>query len=884
MNAPSTFQRLIDRVLHGLTWRQCLVYIDDVLVFSPTFEEHLKHIDEVLARFEFAGLKLKPTKCLFANSEVDYLGFKITRHGITATAEKLKAITSLLPPTHNKQLYSFLCSINYYRSLIPNFGELTHALYSMVRTGKKSCDWSPATLKCFDALKRSLVIAPVLAFPDFSKQFVVHSDASDFAIGSVLLQTHDSLLKPVAFASRRLIAAEVNYTVSERELLSITYAYDQFYAYLYGRHIIFYTDHNSLVTMRTLRNVNVERKRLDRLFHRLVDVDYELRYIPGSENYLADFLSRAFVKEKVVAEANHIHFKSAINWLVEQSKNSETASIAQLLTHEAADREWLALPNGRRWLSERSNLHLSSNGTLLHGKNRIVCPTHMVEQVLALFHDSPFAGHRAFETTLDALKHRYFWFSMSSIVKQYCQSCHKCQAFNFSCLHPRAPLQPIIATRPWQLVGTDFMGPFPTSDRGNVYIILAIDHFTKFAEGAATASFDAKTTAHFLFDTIVCRHGMFEKLLSDQGVNFESNLLKHLCILLGTEKLHTSTYHAAGNGITERLNKTIKPALAKFVNATHTDWDSFLPMALSAYNNSVHSTTKMTPFEALYHRPSVQVSDVLLANQLPFGTVPHTVSDFILQVRRSAEHISNVLLDNTQRAQHKQKEQYDRFTRDNVQFKVGDSVKITNFRQRPGTAKGLEPKFIGPYSIVKRTSNLNYDLQSDSLPREHVHFNRIEKYHQRRAVIAPNPTAAPPPTPPCQVAHVLQAPITTYDPPIVIRRSPRFASPAPTMVVVPVDDAVDDDLYIGDLFVDVADSDDNDIDTSASRSDSVATPSDTALIKNGKPAVRCQLCNLLFEAVHGIKIHTSSCMKKAARLSRSSPSKLFPTTASSTSL
>ena len=143
----------------------------------------------------------------------------------------------------------------------------------MVRTGQKSCEWTPDTLKCFEALKRALVIAPILAYPDFTKPFVVHSDASDFAIAAVLLQQHCKLLKPVSFASRRLTAAEINYTVSERELLGVTYAYDQFYPYVYGRHIVFYTDHNSLVTMRNLRHVNVERKRLDRLFHRLQDVD-----------------------------------------------------------------------------------------------------------------------------------------------------------------------------------------------------------------------------------------------------------------------------------------------------------------------------------------------------------------------------------------------------------------------------------------------------------------------------------------------------------------------------------------------------------------------------------------------------------------------------------
>lgn len=912
MNAPSTFQRLVDRVLHGLTWRQCLVYIDDVLIFSRTFEEHLMHIDEVLARFQFAGLKLKPSKCIFANPEVTYLGFRITREGLTATEEKLKAVTSLLPPALNKNLYSFLCSINYYRSLIPHFGELTHSLYSMVGTKSKNCEWTPETLRCFEALKRALVIAPILAYPDFDKQFIVHSDASDFAIGSVLLQWHGDLFKPVAFASRRLTETEIGYTVSERELLGITYAYDQFYNYLYGRHVIFYTDHKALVTMRNLRFVNVERKRLDRLFHRLIDVDYELRYIPGSENYLADFLSRAFMVEKLVADTNNIHVQSSTDWLAEQSKDKELVKVINLLKNDVTDNDWLSLTNGQRWLSVRHALYLSTTGILLHSKQRVVCPRQMVDKVMFLFHDTPLAGHRAYETTLEAIKIRYYWINMSSFIKQYCQSCDTCQRFNFSCLHPRAPLQPISVSRPWQLVGVDFMGPFRESQSGNKYIILAIDHFTKFAEAAATISFDALTTAQFLLSSIVCRHGMMEQLLSDHGVNFESNLIKQMCTLLGTKKLFSSTYHQAGNGITERVNKTIKPALAKFVNSDHDDWDSYLPMALSAYNNSYHSTIKMTPFEALYHRPPVQLSDVLLSNQLPSGTIPRSVSDFVIELRERAERINEILTENTKIAQYKQKKQYDKFVRDKVSFKKGDKVKIINYRTHKDHSKGFEPKFNGPYSITNQ-QGLNYDLNSDSLRDELVHYNRMEKWYSRRAPTA-NYMLRPPPSPPPstvildpfrQQSHS-QPPEIVYNPVILqdLRRSARIAatiniraerSAAARLAEARLDaylDLVgtfeepdaDDEDFVRTLFDDtivaalpvvpptIAGQSDDDTEAAAPDAMVIVT-TDGALSRNGKSAVRCERCKGIFEATSGIKIHEASCAKKHRRLSRSSPKK-----------
>ena len=723
-------------------------------------------------------------------------------------------------------------------------------------------------------------------------------------VWAILLQLHNEMLKPIAFASRLLTSTEHHYTTSERELLAITFAYDQFYSHVFGRHITFYTDHEPLVTMRHLKFANMDHKRLARLFHRLQDVDYELKYIPGSENYLADFLSRAFAKEDIVAESHSLELNSNVNWAVEQGKCNDIASVIDLLVRDAQERSWLPLPNGRRWFSERRHLFVSPRGILMHGKNRIVCPPHMYSEVLRQHHDTPFAGHRAFETTFESVKLRFFWLFMSTFIKQYCKSCAKCQTFNYACLHPRAPLLPIQVTKPWQLVGTDFMGPFKCSMKGNRYIILAVDHLTKFAEGAATVSFDAKTTAEFLFNNIVCRYGMFQKLLSDQGVNFESNLIKHLCILLGTDKLHTTTYHPAGNGITERLNKTIKPALAKFVNFSHDDWDTFLPMALSAYDNSFHSTIKMTPFEAQFHRHSIQVSDVIMNNQLPFGTKPSDVAEFTHQLRRSAHHINRMLLENTAVAQHRQKQYYDKFVRDKETFNIGDTVKIKNFQHRTGLSKSFEQKFLGPYTVTDKTSELSYNLQSPLLPPQQVHYNRILKYRQRTATVT-NEAQAPAVSivAPHQEQHHRQsfsqeqsascghfcyilAPSRLY----LEHRAEIAAANAAGAAIVAADEAAateaaaavvatDEAAAAEDAaFVIAADevAADDALTTAAAASTSVsatdATPSATAVdedilttavksltMQNGKPAVACANCGQICEAKIGLTTHMRSC-------------------------
>lgn len=745
MNAPSTFQRLIDRVFKGLTWKQCLVYIDDVLIFSKTFDQHLKDIDEVLSRFQFAGLKLKPSKCMFANDEVEYLGFKITKDGIQMTPAKIESILQLQPPETNKKLYGFLCSMNYYRSLIPRFGELTAELYSMAENRAKTCKWTPDSTAAFIKLKNALVSAPILAFPDFKLPFVVQADASNFGIAAVLLQKFGRMYKPIAFASRKLSETEKRYSTSERELLAITYANEAFEHNIFGRKITFFTDHKPLVTMAKLKK---PFGRLGRLFYKLVAVDYTLEHIAGLKNVLPDFLSRAFVQETKEVQVHLIQVQSSIDWQVEQLNDGTLAKIINLVRNNAVSSNWNDLYDSKRWLRERKNLYLD-DGVLKHGSDKIVCPDHMKTEICKQYHDSPLAGHRAAETTINSILQRFYWNYLPTEVTAYCRSCRQCQTFNYSSYFNKAPLKPILVTRPWQLIGIDFMGPFVCSARGNVYIILAIDHFTKFAVGAATVSCDAQTTAQFLLDEIICKIGMFESVLSDQGVNFESHMFKHLCTLLATDKLHTTTYHSMGNGGIERLNKNIKPNLAKFVNSMHTDWDTYLQLAISAYNSSVHSTIGMTPFEANTGRPAVRVAEVLLNNQLPASTKMANVSDFVVKLRETAHKINQILLLNTRQAQFIQKKNYDRFIRDKVVFKVGDAVKINNCRKQVGLSKAFNPKWLGPYIITSIKNDLTYILEADDLKSEIVHYNRLVSYFRRpgqiilsikRSIVAQVPT------------------------------------------------------------------------------------------------------------------------------------------------
>jgi hypothetical protein len=255
MNAPATFQRLMDTILKGLTWKQCLAYIDDILIFSKTFDTHLQHIDEVLTRIKNAGLKLKPSKCSFGTHEVEYLGFKISDQGIQPSQRKVERLLQVKPPKTPALLHSYLCSINFYRQDIPHFGHITSELHDMAASKTRFLTWTDTALRHFSRLQNAFANAPILAFPDFDKTFYIQGDASAKAVGGACLQKHgcstplqnplqnsnNCIFRPNVFFGRKLTKTERRWSATEREMLALVYGYTICYHLVFGRKIVFLT-------------------------------------------------------------------------------------------------------------------------------------------------------------------------------------------------------------------------------------------------------------------------------------------------------------------------------------------------------------------------------------------------------------------------------------------------------------------------------------------------------------------------------------------------------------------------------------------------------------------------------------------------------------------
>ena len=284
-NAPATFQRLMDLVLSGLHWTHCLVYLDDVIVFAPTEEEHLRRIDLVLERIRKAFLTLKPSKCHWMKESVKFLGH-ISGKGVMVDPGKINSVSNFPIPKNATDVRSFLGLTSYYRRFIKDFASRSKALADLTKK-KRNLKWTEEAQKSFDDLKSCLTTAPVFRSPDFNLQFKLYTDACDYGIGAVLAQETPDGEVVVAYTSCLLKSSELKYAVLQKEALGIVWSLKHFYLYLYGRHFTIITDHRHLKWLRTMTAPN---NLFARWLSEIQSYDFEVRHRPGRLHSNADTL------------------------------------------------------------------------------------------------------------------------------------------------------------------------------------------------------------------------------------------------------------------------------------------------------------------------------------------------------------------------------------------------------------------------------------------------------------------------------------------------------------------------------------------------------------------------------------------------------------------
>ena len=421
-NAPATFQRLMQCVLAGISGDICFAYLDDIIIFSATFEQHLLQLDAVLQRLRSANLKLKPTKCHFAQSKVQYLGHVISSDGIQVDPKKTTAISDFPAPTDAKHLKQFLGLANYYRKFVENYASIAEPLHKLLRKNAQRYMWNEQCQYSFDLLKQKLANPPILTYPDFTIPFIVSTDALSTAIGGILSQIHDGGEKVVAYWSRQLQKAERSYSTIEREALAVVGAIKEFYPYLYGFSFTVVTDHNPLTSLKGNKDTG---GRITRWLMFLQQFNFDIKYKQGTKHVNADALSR---QPPVSASISTVTYGSPLladtDKLIQSQK--QDLQLSPIYDHIEQGTPLPKCPPGLR----HCFLH---NGVLCrHYKEpstdmvniQFVIPQVLRDTVIKETHG---LGHLGIRKTLDVIKSRFYWPGYEADVDNWIKQCSECQ-------------------------------------------------------------------------------------------------------------------------------------------------------------------------------------------------------------------------------------------------------------------------------------------------------------------------------------------------------------------------------------------------------------------------------------------------------------------------
>ncbi|GJP47876.1 hypothetical protein CLOM_g7051 [Closterium sp. NIES-68] len=686
-NAPSTFQMTMNGVFRELLDKCVIIYLDDILIYSRSREQHLKDLDAVFTLLHKNRLITKGSKCDFLKQELEFLGHVVSTEGVKIDPRKIKTIQEWKPPTNLKELQSFLGFVYYVRRFIPNMAGLSAPLTDRLKD--RDCFWwGEKQQTAFDQLKIALTSPPVLRISDPNRPYEVVTDASDIAIGAVLLQDFGDGLQPVAYESRKLQGAEKNYTVHDKEMMAIVHAFKTWRCYLTGADVTVRTDHKSLQYLRAQPNLNPRQIRwldfLESNFH------YTITNKRGANN-IADVLTRPTVHTAAI--------------LIAQTNPLLTG----LFTHG-----YKIDPFFRSAIHQQ---HTTATEPYFykHGTSRIWVPGYDLLRTLLIqeSHDNPTSGHFGVDKTTKMLQRNYYWPNMADDVRKYVSSCTACQIMKSS--HQRAAglLQPLDPPeRPWQHVTMDYVTGLPAGPSGNDAILVVVDRLTKMAHFiACQQTITAEQTAQLFIANVIRLHGLPSAIISDRDPKFTSKFWRHLWDQFGTKLQFSSAYHPQTDGQTERVNQTME----QLIRTTCTDpstWEKSLPLLEFAYNNATSATTTHSPFFLNYGQDPVVPSTPNIESPVPRS---HKFAEDILATReKAAEAIRKANLVASRQA--------DRHRRD-VNYKVGDLVRLDTRNLRLPIPSKLRPRFCGPFQVINLVTPVTVHLRLPADWRHHPAFH-----------------------------------------------------------------------------------------------------------------------------------------------------------------
>ena len=739
-NAPSVFQSMMNKVLSPLLYKGVMVYLDDILIYSKTKEEHLSKLRQVLQLLADNKLFVCLEKCKFLLPELPFLGHIVTPEGLKPDPKKLQALDEMVPPRNVKEAQSFVGFVNYFRRFIPRCSLLLKPIINEIKAGA-SYHLSPAIEAAFHEAITALKSASQLQLPDFTKPFELVTDASQHHVGGILVQEG----RPVAFESSLLNATQQNWPTHDRELYALVYCCKKWRPYIDGTVCTAYTDHGPLQFLQTQKELNSKQVRW---LEFLQSFRPNIVYRPGLGNP-ADALTRLYwVQATTSASVSHSHKKDntcgcspAVAALppvalvkqrvmsvgVANDYNFLLAPVQTEVFVSAYKAEVDGFYNDtpeRLAQLEKQNITKDVAGLFWHKTpkaTRLCVPSSLVHQVLHYCHDDPFAGHLGYHKTLHLATSKYWWRNLRKDVADYCRTCSACQQNKITPFQSKTFTPLSIPCGPFQSISMDFITHLPVTPGGHDSVLTIVDRFSKFVILIpVTETITAEKVATLLFNRLVPHYGVPIDFVSDRDSKFTCDFFKQWCSLLGIAQRMSSGFHPQTDGQTERTNRTIEQILRFYVLPDQSNWDSALPMVAFAINRAFNQATQASPFEIILGYNPASPFERLL-NFKPESREPIAAwKQNQLQMLQRVQHALNV-------AQSRMVD-YATGHRPTVSLQVGDMVWLStkHLQLKITGSRKLERRFIGPYPVIKVVNPTTYKLQLPEHMRIHAVFHISE--------------------------------------------------------------------------------------------------------------------------------------------------------------
>ncbi|KAJ1578391.1 hypothetical protein NDA11_005217 [Ustilago hordei] len=722
-NAPASFQHLMNDTFKDMLDRSLIIYLDDLLIYSPTLEQHQRHVSAVLARLRQAGLYAKAEKCQFSTSQTEFLGFVVSDQGVSMDPSKTEVITN----------------------------------WPLLRKEAQSAPfaWHNDAQHAFEQLRSAFGTDTILRHFDPTRPIIVETDASDFAVAAVLSQSFDQGTRhPIAFFSKKLDPAQLNYPIFDKEMFAIVAAFKHWRQYLEGAKfpVQVLTDHRSLEYFTTTKQLNRRQARWSEL---LSDFDFVIQYRPGAQAGLPDALTRRSDMRpmdkgpSLMQEHNPNNFQALLKPHQLRLAATGILTVKSDITDKIRD----AL-SGDSWTSallEQAHLGSLPLGFAINSRNLLtyrdsVCVPDAGDLRLLIVqdrHNSPSVGHPGRRKTLALVRRSFFWPGMSKFVHTFVDSCETCRRIKAARHRPYGHLKSLpVPPHPWSSISMDLIEQLPPSS-GFTAILVVVDRLTKMATFVPTTNtLDAPELAKLFLRHVYSKHGLPTSIVSDRGSEFTSHFWRSLSALLGIENHFSSAYHPQSDGQTERVNQVLEQYLRGYSNHLQTNWSDLLPLAEFSYNNAEHASTQLTPFFANYgYHPRFSFDNTDPAS-LPLFPAARSYTD---QLKQLHEYVRGEL----DKANSRSAAQFDKHRLPSPQFQPGDRVWLSadNIRSLRPTKK-LDYRRLGPFSISKVISSHAYRLQLPPSMKIHnvFHVDRLEPY-----VANTIPNRVQPPPPPVEI-------------------------------------------------------------------------------------------------------------------------------------